>query len=96
MSADLYTSEIDSDKYGDMRLEMFASGLLKIVSINPASKALIDPESEGIAQFSLPPTPEGWKEAENLIGALQEWVRHTKELEEQRIWAEGLTKGLDR
>jgi len=96
MSSDLYTSEIDSDEYGDMRLEMFASGLLKIVSINPASRALIDPESEGIAHFSLPPTPEGWKEAENLIVALQKWVKHAKELEEQRIWAEGLTLGSDR
>ena len=25
-----------------------------------------------------------------------EWVNHTKELEEQKIWAEGFTKGLDR
>jgi hypothetical protein len=88
MSADLYTSEIDSEKYGDLFLEMKVDGNLRIVSI--------DPGSEGSACFSLPPTPEGWKEAENLIEALQEWVRNTKELEEQRIWAEGLTKGLDR
>ena len=88
MSSDLYTSEIDSEKYGDLFLEMKVGGNLRIVSI--------DPGSEGSSCFTLPPTPEGWKEAENLIGALQEWVRNTKELEEQRIWAEGLTKGLDR
>ena len=88
MSSGLYTSEIDSEKYGDLFLEMKVDGNLRIVSI--------DPGSEGSACFSLPPTPEGWKEAENLIEALQEWVRNTKELEEQRIWTEGLTKGLDR
>ena len=88
MSADLYTSEIDSEKYGDLFLEMKGGGNLRMVSL--------DPGNGGGACFTLPPTPEGWKEAENLIGALQEWVRNTKELEEQRIWAEGLTMGLDR
>ena len=88
MSADLYTSEIDSEKHGDLLLEMKVAGYLRMV--------VLEPGNGGGACFSLPPTPEGWKEAENLIGALQEWVRHTKEMEEQRIWAEGLTKGLDR
>jgi len=78
MSADLYASEIDSEKYGDLFLEMKVGGNLRFVSV--------DPQSEGSACFTLPPTPEGWKEAENLIGALQEWVNHTKELE-------GVTKG---
>ena len=78
MSADLYVSEIDSEKYGDLFLEMYVEGNLRIVSI--------DPKSEGSACFTLPPTPEGWREAENLIGTLQEWMRHTKELE-------GVTKG---
>ena len=89
MSADLYTSEIDSKKYGDLFLEMKVGGNLKIISTHPNNEW-------GQSYFTLPPTPEGWKEAENLIGALQEWVRNTKELEEQKIWAEGLTKGLDR
>jgi len=88
MSSDLYASEIDSEKHGDLFLEMKVGGNLRMV--------FIDPGSEGSACFTLPPTPEGWREAENLIGALQEWVRNTKELEEQKIWAEGLTKGLDR
>ena len=86
MSADLYTSEIDSEKYGDLFLEMKAGGTLRIVTVDYHESTC----------FTLPPTPEGWKEAENLIGALQEWVRHVKELEEQRLWAEGLTLGLDR
>jgi len=87
MSTDLYTSEIDSKKYGDLFLEMKAGGNLRIVCTDSVQRN---------GCFTLPPTPEGWKEAENLIGALQEWVRRTKELEEQRIWAEGLTKGMDR
>ena len=78
MSADLYTSEIDTENHGDLFLEMGIGGNLRIVSI--------DPQSEGRACFTLPPIPEGWREAENLIGALQEWVNHTKELE-------GVTKG---
>ena len=86
MSADLYTSEIDEKEHGYLIVDMIAAGFLRIVSAR----------GEGYGRFTLPPTPEGWKEAENLIGALQEWVRNTKELEEQRIWAEGLTKGLDR
>jgi hypothetical protein len=52
---------------------MGIGGNLRIVSI--------DPQSEGSACFTLPPTPEGWKEAENLIAALQEWVRNTKEIQ---------------
>ncbi len=92
MSSYLYTSEIDSKKYGDLFLEMKVEGNLHIISMKPADKY----SDYDYGPFSLPPTPEGWKEAENLIGALQEWVRNTKELEEQRIWAEGLTMGLDR
>lgn len=88
MSADLYTSEIDSDKCGDLFLEMKVDGNLRMVTLEPGNG--------GSACFTLPPTPEGWKEAQNLIGALQEWVRHTREWEEQRIWAEGLTLGSDR
>ena len=72
MSADLYASEIDSDKHGDLFLEMKVGGNLRMVAIDPGN-------GDG-ACFSLPPTPEGWKEAENLIGALQEWVLHTKEI----------------
>ena len=89
MSSDLYTSEIDSDKYGDLFLEMKVGGNLRIIAYDPGNRDLV-------ACFTLPPTPEGWKEAQNLIGALQEWVRHTREWEEQRIWAEGLTLGSDR
>ena len=74
MSADLYTSEIDSEKHGDLYLEMNVGGNLRIVALDPG----ID---EGSACFTLPPTREGWKEAENLIGALREWVNHTKELQ---------------
>lgn len=71
MSADLYTSEIDSEKHGDLFLEMIVDGTLRIVTVDYHEST----------SFSLPPTPEGWKEAENLIGALQEWVRKTKELQ---------------
>jgi len=84
MSSDLYTSEIDSDKYGDLFLEMKVEGNLRMVSLNSGNG--------GGACFTLPPNPEGWREAENLIAALHEWVNHTKELE-------GVTKrstGLDR
>ena len=88
MSADLYTSEIDSEKHGDLFLAMKVGGNLRM--------SVLEPGNGRGACFSLPPTPEGWTEAERIIGALQEWVRHTKELEEQRVWAEGLTKGLDR
>lgn len=71
MSSDLYTSEIDSEKHGDLFLEMIVGGTLRIVTVDYHESA----------SFSLPPTPEGWKEAENLIGALREWVNHTKELQ---------------
>jgi len=93
MSSDLYTSEINSERYGDLFLEMKASGNLIITTQDPATKKQDDRLS---SYFMIPPTPEGWKEAENLIGALQEWVKHTKELEEQRIWVESLTLGSDR
>ena len=90
MSADLFTSEIDEKEYGTISIEMRANGLLEIVIFGK------DSPNEDCQKFLLPPTEEGWKEATNLIGALQEWVNHTKELEEQKIWAEGFTKGLDR
>ena len=71
MSSDLYTSEIDSEKHGDLFLEMIVDGTLRIVTVDYHEST----------SFSIPPTPEGWKEAENLIGALREWVRHTKEIQ---------------
>jgi len=74
MSADLYTSEIDDDVYGTLFLEMKVGGNLRIIAYNPGTRDIV-------ACFTLPPNSEGWKEAENLIGALQEWVSHTKELE---------------
>ena len=89
MSADLYTSEIDDDVYGTLCLEMPVHGNLRIIAYDPGNRDLV-------GCVNLPPNPEGWREAENLITALQEWVRKTKELEEQKIWAEGFTKGLDR
>lgn len=89
MSADLYISEIEETKHGFISVKMNAHGVAFITVGDPY-------HSESYSTFNIPPTPEGWKEATNLIGALQEWVRHTKELEEQRIWAEGLTKGMDR
>ena len=89
MSADLYTSEIDDNIYGTLHLEMPVYGNLRIIAYDPGNRDLV-------GCFNIPPIPEGWKEAENLIAALQEWVRHVKELEEQRLWAEGLTLGLDR
>lgn len=73
MRSDLYTSNIDSDTYGDLFLEMVACGKLRIVAIGPGN--------EGGASFQIPPNPKGWQEAENLIVALREWVRHTKELQ---------------
>lgn len=80
MSSDLYTSEIDSEKHGDLYLEMKARGDLRIVALDPGT-------DRGSACFTLPSSPEGWKEAENLIGALREWMRHTKEIQ-------GISDGL--
>lgn len=92
MSADLYTSEIDSDVYGDLFLEMKVGGNLRIITQDPKIKKTEDCNS---SYFTLPPTPEGWKEAENLIKALQEWVRHTQNLYDEE-WLNSLTKGMDR
>lgn len=78
MSSDLYTSEIDSDTYGDLFLEMNVGGNLRITTQDPQIKKT---EDRGSSCFTLPPTPEGWKEVENLIGALQEWMNHTKEIQ---------------
>lgn len=80
MSSDLYTSEIDSKKHGDLYLEMKVGGDLRIVALDPGT-------DQGSACFTIPPSPEGWKEAENLIGALREWVNHTKEIQ-------GVSNGL--
>lgn len=38
MSADLYTSEIDSDVYGDLFLEMKVGGNLRIITQDPKSR----------------------------------------------------------
>lgn len=91
MSSDLYTSSIPSDVFEKLKMRITEGGYLDL----EIEVKQIDGDTDSCS-FYIPPTPEGWKEAENLIGALQEWVKHTKELEEQRIWAEGLTKGLDR
>lgn len=71
MSADLYCSEIDENKHGALIVEMNAHNYLRIIAFDPGS-------DEQTAAFSLPPNEEGWKEAENLISALQEWVNHSK------------------
>lgn len=72
MSADLYLSELDEKVYGSLSLHMPVHEHLRCVISSPE-------ENQESSYFTLPPTPEGWKEAESLIAALQEWVRHTKE-----------------
>lgn len=76
MSADLFESTIDSEKYGDLMLEMKVGGNLRIITIDPTKQGSIGT----YICFTLPPNPDGWKETETLIGALQEWIRHTKEI----------------
>jgi hypothetical protein len=71
MTTDLYTSEIDDDVYGTLLAEMNVHGLLRIIAYDPKSRDLV-----GCCQF--PPAPEGLNEIEQLIIALQEWVRHVK------------------
>jgi hypothetical protein len=72
MSADLYTSEIDDDVYGSLTLEMNVHGNLRIIAYDPGTRDLV-----GCCQF--PPSHEGFNEAQRLINALQEWMRHVGE-----------------
>ena len=72
MSADLYLSELSEEVYGSLSLYMPVHGHLRCVINSPE-------EVQESSCFTLPPNPDGWKEAEALISALQEWVRHTKE-----------------
>ena len=72
MSADLYTSEIDESRHGFLSIEMNVHDYLTIV--------VGDPSSHETAAFNLPANEEGWKEVENIISSLQEWVRHSKEM----------------
>jgi hypothetical protein len=72
MSVNLYVSGLAEDIYDALTLNMPASGHLNFTPYNPQ-----DPQER--ATFTLPPNPDGWREAEALIAALQEWIRHTKE-----------------
>jgi hypothetical protein len=72
MSADLYNSEIDDELFGTLSLEMNAGGWLRIIAYDPGSRDLV-----GCCQF--PPTSDGIAEANRLINALNEWIRHTSE-----------------
>jgi hypothetical protein len=89
MSSDLYTSQINDDIYGTLTAEMSVHGNLRMIAYDPGSRDLV-------ASFNLPPTFEGWNEAENLMKALQEWILHTKEMQKDYEFLSGLTKGLDR
>lgn len=89
MSSDLYTSELDDNVYGTLILEMKVEGNLRIIAYDPGNRDLV-------ACFNLPPTFEGHSEAEKLIKALQEWIRHTKEMNKDYDFLNGLSKGWDR
>lgn len=72
MSADLYNSEIDDELYGTLSLEMNVRGWLRIIAYDPGNRDLV-----GCCQ--LPPTSDGVAEAQRLIHALKEWIRHVSE-----------------
>lgn len=68
MSAELLEIESD-DNCTDIGLEMKASG--------HAWLTLVDDEVLG---YHLIPNEDGWKKAEAIAAALQEWIAHTKRL----------------
>ena len=76
MSTDLYCSQIDENKHGALTVEMNVHKYLRIIAFDPGG-------DEQTAVFSLFPNEEGWKEAEYLISALQEWIIHSKPILEK-------------
>lgn len=77
MSSDLYVSDINFDTYGEMHLEMPVSMQLRITVIGIGN-------TEHVARFIIPNSVEGWNEAEKIVVAIQEWIRHTKQLSENK------------
>lgn len=71
MCSDLYVSEVDSDVFGDLFIEMTRSGSLMFTAC--------DPGSNDHAVFTLPSSLEGRREVERIVLALQEWMRHTQD-----------------
>jgi len=70
MSSDLYSSEIDDAKFGGMFVNMNVHGYLCMTAYTRL-------DCNDAADFTLPPTLEGHKEAQRIIDALQEWISHT-------------------
>lgn len=74
MSAELYSSEISEDDCGSIIIEMNVNNHLIITAHSSNNR--------DIANFILPPISEGYKEAENVVRALQEWIRHSRGIKE--------------
>ena len=74
MSADLYNSDIDEEKYGSMSIETNVHGTLYITNSENDKFATFD--RDDVATFILPPNEEGFKEAKKIIAVLEEWMKH--------------------
>lgn len=73
MSADLFDAE-NAEGEG-LLLDMASSCYLHLTALSrPCNDDWLN-----IAHFGFSPDEAGFKNAENLISALQEWIRHTVE-----------------
>lgn len=79
MSSD-YLYDVEDAKGNVVLLTMCASGFANLIMMDDDK----DGEIEGnILRFDLTPDEAGWANASKVADALNEWVRHTKELKSQ-------------
>lgn len=70
MSSD-YLYDVDDENGSSVRLSMNAGG-----------HAFLYADGEDRNYFHLSPDEHGWKNAEKIVEALNEWIRHTKSVKE--------------
>lgn len=93
MNKQIYKSNI-SGVHGELLVYLkktedpYDNGYLEICTIDPMS-------GDG-GSFTLPCTSEGFKEAENVINILQEWMRDAKQFREDEEWLNSQTKDFYR
>lgn len=82
MSSELLET-IDHDPNGyTVQLTMSASGYAELTTINRGDD---DPgpcgyDTKPTASYQLSPDEKGWKNAQQIANALQEWINHTKRI----------------
>lgn len=78
MSSD-YLYDIEDNEKNSILLTMRASGFTELTILESEDKV-----NSSVSTLNLTPDETGWDNATKIVDALNEWVRHTKFLKEEK------------